>query len=149
MPLIFTGTYDELKEKLSSISGNWDENQANKKVLQFEGGVMNWFESTGTIQFQGKDKPKAKLENMVLSCLNPNHQTQVTDETVPEEGSGDVQERAKHITQEDEGIGIAYLNGRFKNSEIIIGLVSAVGTETTRVITPLKDRLTHFGYNVK
>src|SRR5690606_14206151 len=38
----------------------------------------------------------------------------------------------------------AYLNGRFEDSEIVIGLVSAVGTETTRVVTPLKDRLTHF-----
>ena len=41
-----------------------------------------------------------------------------------------------------------YLSGKFENSELIIGLVSAVGTETSRVITPLSDRLTRFGYKV-
>lgn len=70
MKSIFTGTYDELKEKLCSINGDWDETQANKKVLRIEGGVMNWYESTGTIQFQGKDEPKSKLEDMVLSVLD-------------------------------------------------------------------------------
>ncbi len=55
MKSIFTGTYVQLKEKLSSINGEWYESQPNKRVLRLNGGVMNWFESTGTIQFQGMD----------------------------------------------------------------------------------------------
>jgi len=147
MKTIFTGTFDELKEKLNSIEGDWDETQANKKVLRLDAGVMNWFESTGTIQFQGKDAPKAKLEDMVLSCLNPDYKSQVVDEPEAPSGDDDGQEDAEHLTEDSERIGAAYLNDRFENSEIIIGLVSAVGTETTRVVTPLKDRLTHFGYD--
>lgn len=146
MKTIFTGTFDELKDKLSSIHGDWDETQANKKVLRLDGGVMNWFESTGTIQFQGKDSSKAKLENLVLSCLDPNYQPQVADEPETPQEDDLVQERAEHSVEDSDRIGAAYLNDRFENSEIIIGLVSAVGTETTRVVTPLKDRLTHFGY---
>ncbi len=147
MKTIFTGTFDELKEKLNSIEGDWDEIQANKKVLRSDGGVMNWFESTGTIQFQGKDTPKAKLENMVLSCLDPDYQSQVESELETTSSDNDVKNDAEDLTEDSETIGSAYLNGRFENSEIIIGLVSAVGTETTRVVTPLKDRLTHFKYN--
>jgi hypothetical protein len=49
MKLIFKKGYEELKELLSVINGVWDESQKNKKVLRFNGGVMNWYESTGTI----------------------------------------------------------------------------------------------------
>lgn len=147
MKSIFTGTYDALKQKLSSINGEWDESQVNKKVLRLNGGVMNWFESTGTIQFQGKDEPRAKLEDLVLSCLDPNHQPKIVDEPIEVPGHDDAQGTPEDSTPDGERVGRAYLRGAFENSEIIIGLVSAVGTETTRVVTPLKDRLSHFGYN--
>lgn len=147
MKSIFTGTYSDLKEKLSSLSGDWDETQTNKKVLRLKGGVMNWFESTGTIQFQGKDEPRKYLENVVLSCLDPNHQPKVTDESKAVEQTDEDKEYDEHAEEKRESIGGSYLNGSFESSEIVIGLVSAVGTETTRVVTPLKDRLTHFGYD--
>jgi deoxycytidylate deaminase len=147
MKSIFTGTYSDLKEKLSSLSGDWDETQTNKKVLRLKGGVMNWFESTGTIQFQGKDEPRKYLENVVLSCLDPNHQPKVTDESKAVEQTDEDKEYEEHAEEKRESIGESYLNGSFESSEIVIGLVSAVGTETTRVVTPLKDRLIHFGYD--
>lgn len=149
MKTIFTGTYDELKEKLASIKGDWDDNQANKKVLRLDGGFMNWFESTGTIQFQGKDEPRVNLERMVLFCLDPNHQPETENESVAVEEIESYKDDHEHLLEGIESIGRAYLSGRFKRSEIVIGLVSAVGTETTRVVTPLKDRLRHFGYEAK
>ncbi|BES70020.1 anti-phage dCTP deaminase [Marinobacter nanhaiticus D15-8W] len=149
MKSIFTGTFDELKERLSSIGGDWDESQANKKVLRLNGGVMNWYESTGTIQFQGKDKPRAKLEDLVLSCLDPDHQPKATADPIEEGVSGEPKDSTEDSTPERGSVGRAYLDGVFENSEIVIGLVSAVGTETTRVVTPLKDRLSHFGYDAK
>jgi deoxycytidylate deaminase len=147
MKSIFTGTHDEFKEKLSSINGEWDENQANKKVLRLNGGVMNWFESTGTIQFQGKDEPRARLEDLVLACLDPTHQPKTEDEPIAEEDVDDAKDSSEDSDLESESVVRAYLNGVFENSEIVIGLVSAVGTETARVVTPLKDRLSHFGYD--
>ena len=52
-------------------------------------------------------------------------------------------------TEEFEDKAISeYLDGKFDNSELIIGIVSAVGTETAHVTTPLKNRLEQFGYNV-
>src|SRR5690606_8298327 len=41
-----------------------------------------------------------------------------------------------------------YLHDGFEDSEIVIGLVSAVGTEVQRVLTPITDRLRGFGYHV-
>ena len=148
MKLIFTKSYQELKELLSLISGEWDESQKNKKVLRLNGGVMNWYESTGTIQFQGGEEGRQYLESKVKSALSPD-EFPIVCNAIPvsvENGETDTankEELAPHdITYE-------YLSGNFDCSEIIIGIVSAVGTETTRVITPLTDRLKRFGYKVE
>jgi hypothetical protein len=145
MQLIFTEHYDQLKEKLSSIEGEWDESQPNKKVLRLNGGVMNWYESTFTIQFQGKQEPKSVLEKLVLSALNPERK-QSTEELYRKEKPESQKDKQEPITQTNQNVATKYLNDEFEDSEIIIGIVSAVGTETPRVITPLTDRLKHFGY---
>jgi len=146
MKLIFTKSYEELKEKLSAIDGDWDESQTNKKVLRFNGGIMNWYESTGTIQFQGKTENKQYLEDRVKTSLYPEeYGAEVAVEVVQEV----VEEIPQSEDQEKQDITSKYLQGNFENSEIIIGIVSAVGTEAERVITPLKNRLSRFGYNVE
>ena len=69
MKLIFKASYEELKALLSVIEGVWDDPQQNKKVLRLNGGVMNWYESTGTIYFQGVAEGKRYLESRVKSAL--------------------------------------------------------------------------------
>ena len=146
MKIIFTESYDDLQEKLSSLGGEWDDSQVNKKVFRLNGGILNWYVTTGTIQFQGQEEGKLFLESKVKSLLYPNE--------YPIE---EIEEEIISVTPDDkniddlmtENISTQYLNGEFEESEIIIGIVSAVGTEVTRVITPLKDRLSRFGYEVK
>lgn len=148
MKLIFTKSYEELKQELISIGGDWDEKQTHKKVLRLNSGIMNWYESTGTIQFQGKQKDKQYLEDRVRNSLYPEEYKAtalVTVETTPEV----VETIISSLDTEAKDITSEYLQGNFVNSEIIIGIVSAVGTETHRVITPLKDRLERFGYKVE
>lgn len=144
MKLIFTESYQKLQEKLASIAGEWDESQSGKKVLRHDGGVMNWFESTGTIQFQGKPGKKERLEHLVASALAPEldlpalpsaKPSTIESKTIPDIDSSDV--------------SIQHLQGTFADSEIVIGIVSAVGTESSRVINPLKDRLSQFGYVIE
>ena len=69
MKLIFKTSYEELKERLSVMDGVWDESQKNKKVLRLNGGVMNWYESTGTIYFQGGEEGRRYLESRVKLVL--------------------------------------------------------------------------------
>ena len=71
MKLIFRKSYEELKKHLSVVNGVWDESHTNKKVLRLNGGVMNWYESTGTIYFQGGQEGKRYLESTVKSILYP------------------------------------------------------------------------------
>lgn len=146
--LIFTKDFPQLKDALTSIGGNWDETQPTKKVLRHDGGVMNWFESTGTLQFQGKETARDTLEAKVKDLLYPQTQSPFTPETTvrfieaePKHGPP-----TAHVNNLDAA---QYLQGTFANSEVIIGIVSAVGTDATRVTRPLTDRIQRYGYKVK
>jgi len=143
--IIYTSDFSGLKDKLSGLSGEWDESQANKKVFRLSGGIMNWYESTGTIQFQGKEKDKSSLESQVKTLLYPDEYPASEVHHAPEEPR---QEESPETKKGNTKVESQYLAGMFTDSEIIIGIVSAVGTEVTRVITPLKDRLKGFGYEV-
>jgi cytidine deaminase len=146
MKVIFTGSYEELKSKLSELCGEWDDSQSNKIVFRLNNGVMSWFQSTGTLQFQGKEESKINLEGRVKALLYPN------EYSAPEPIEPKLENEEPEITSSEvptPNISSQYLNGNFENSEIVIGIVSAVGTEVTRVITPLRDRLTRFGYQVE
>jgi len=145
MKIIFTEPYDQLQEKLSSLGGEWNDSQANKKVFRLNGGILNWYVTTGTIQFQGQEEGRIVLESKVKSLLYPNEYPveEVVEDTISDSPSIQAPEASV------KNVSTLYLDGEFEGSEIIIGIVSAVGTEVTRVITPLRDRLSRFGYQVK
>jgi cytidine deaminase len=71
MNLKFTGTFEDMKNKLSSLGGEWNDDQPNKKVLRLNGGVLNWFTSTGTLQFQGRSPGLEQLQALVPHLLYP------------------------------------------------------------------------------
>jgi len=145
MALKFTGAFADLTTKLRTLGGQWDESQPNKKVLRLNGGVMNWFESTGSINFQGKDPGKATLEHEVPNLLYPDEPVTVgTPEvtiSLPESNST--------IADQTQTIERKYLTTGINEGELIIGIVSAVGTEYKTVTNTLIDRLQGFGYTAR
>lgn len=147
MALKFSGTFAEIKAKLASLNGDWDDSQPNKKVLRLSGGVMNWFESTGSINFQGKDPGKSRLEAEIPQLLYPTEAAAIAIAPVTETVKLPVVAEShapKIITIERQ-----YLTTGINEGELIIGIVSAVGTEYKRVTEPLTDRLKGFGYSVE
>lgn len=146
MSLKFTGSYEDLQGRLASLSDNWDTTQPNKKVLRLDDGIMNWFETTGSINFQGRGIGKAKLESRVPSLLYPEEpmqQEQVITAQQPELSKDTL------VVSENSSFERKYLTSGVNEGELIIGVVSAVGTESKHVIEPLKDRLQGFGYIVE
>lgn len=133
-----------LKEKLSGLGGTWDENQPNRKVFRLNGGIMNWYESTGALNFQGKEDKRFILEKKVKDILF------LGDSSVPpiRKGFNKSSGSSKAVPTVPTVVS-QYLAGEFMDSELIFGIVSAVGTETKRVTDPLVDRIQGYGYNVE
>lgn len=147
MALKFSGTFADLSSKLVTLQGEWDESQPNKKVFRLNGGVMNWFESTGSINFQGKAPGKATLESEVPKLLYPAEAESIAAPKVTTTTS-EPSSSATNPTKTDS-IERRYLTTGINEGELVIGIVSAVGTEYKRVTEPLADRLKGFGYEVK
>lgn len=148
MALKFSGSYEELQQKLSTLGGHWDDNQPNKKTLRLDAGLMNWFETTGSINFQGKGTGKDRLESEVPSLLYPT-EIAANQLTSPNSTSNLAAPPATDSPEAEISLERQYLTSGIRDGELIIGVVSAVGTETKRVTDPLKDRLKGFGYKVE
>ncbi len=73
--LKFTDDFEKLKNILQEGKGSWEESGDNKKAYRLNNRIMNWFPSTGTVQFQGKEPGKNHLEIWVNSLLSPDKDT--------------------------------------------------------------------------
>lgn len=141
----FTGTFEDLKSKLQPLSGMWDDSQPNKKVLRLDGGVLNWYESTGTINTQGKSPGKEFLDEQVPNLLYPKEfpKPSILEKTVV------IEEKNQTSPIPETSIEHLYLTNGIETSELVLGLVYSVGTESTRVIDDLRNRLSGFGYEIQ
>lgn len=144
MKLKFTGTFVELKEKLSSLGGEWNEDQHQKKILRLNGGILNWFETTGRLFVQGREPGKSQLEQESPHLLYPEEFEKTTTPVATA-----VAQPVEAAVTRPSSIEHTYLNGEFTQTEIFIGIVSAVGTESRQVLDTLSDRLRGFGYITK
>lgn len=149
MGLKFTGSYEDLQTKLSSLNGVWDDSQLNKKVLKIKDGVMNWFESTGSINFQGKGEGRVDLDSAVPALLYPLEI--IADSKLRPSVSISLPELKEAIDNDSDENSLErqYLASGINEGELVIGVISAVGTESKLVIDALKDRLTPFGYAIE
>lgn len=147
MTLKFSGAFSDLTAKLESLGGEWDKSQSNKKVFRLNGGVMNWFESTGTINFQGKIPGKTFLETEVPKLLYPGETETMAEPDVLVE----IPEANLNSSNPVQNLSVErqYLTTGINDGELVVGIVSAVGTEYRRVTDSLIERLKGFGYEVK
>jgi deoxycytidylate deaminase len=148
----FSGTIEELKNKLASLnaSGSWIEVNPNQYQFRHnEGGVMNWFPSTGSITFQGKPSGRDLLQAKVAALLHAS--AGVLPETYMPIAASE-QELLEPQSEMVESKVITLFTDadaelrNFLDSELIIGLVGAVGTDMEEVINVLVDRLKIVGY---
>lgn len=104
---------------------------------------MNWFETTGTLSFQGKEPGLSKLKQNVPNLLYP------TEFKKPSLVKENTELYKAPPPKKEKSVEQLYLTGKFSETEIVIGIVNAVGTEYRRVLEPLKDRLKGFGYHAE
>lgn len=63
----FHGNLSALKSKVAErgLIGQWSETQNAQKFATNDGGVLLWYNSTHTLQCQGKGASKAKIEELI------------------------------------------------------------------------------------
>jgi deoxycytidylate deaminase len=154
MALRFSGTTEELKTRLDSMakSGSWTEINPNQYQFRHpNGGVLNWYPSTGAINFQGQPAGRNALQAEVTALLQgkestPSSVTAPTPSLVPGTPIHTVEAVVEKKTTSYPAASASELRN-FPDSEIVIGLVGAVGTDMDVIITLLKDRLKIAGYD--
>jgi hypothetical protein len=65
---ITCGDFDALRKivELIGVSGRWAETQNHCQFRAPSGAVLNYWKTTGTINFQGSERAAAELKAMVL-----------------------------------------------------------------------------------
>jgi hypothetical protein len=123
MKLVFSKGYPELQSALAELNGSWEDNQPNKKVFRLNDGILNWYESTGTLQFQGNDPDKSELEHRVRSILFPGSVGETPIALSPVESGPTKDHPGPATVQADRNPASQFLSDNLNHSELIIGIV--------------------------
>jgi hypothetical protein len=72
MTMKFPGSFEDLKKcaERTRIDGEWQRIKNYRRYRTTTGGVLNWWKSTGTIQFQGPPAARRELERAVLRRMS-------------------------------------------------------------------------------
>ena len=83
----FFGKLDELKEQVRSCvaKGSWSEEEQKVSFHGLAGEVLNWWPTTGTLQFQGTPQKRDEFQTALLAKLGVQEQV---DETTQQPKSG-------------------------------------------------------------
>lgn len=162
MKIRFTKSFEDLRTLLAPLDGEWTVTEGPKKVLKKGSGVLNWYESTGTVQLQGKDPDKSTLLKSALQLIEgteppkDNKTEEAARSKSQQEITTDNKDPAVAVSDESKAIAIEdggrpepardFLRDSSISSELFIATVSAVGTEYRWVIECLEDRLRQFSY---
>jgi hypothetical protein len=126
--------------------GEWIEVNANQHQFRHNsGGMMNFYPTTGSVNFQGKPAGKEQLAKLVTALLEEGKLPAVEETTplISSFGAADNVTPETSISAESKQI-----LRDFSDSELVIGLVGPVGANMSEVVAVLTDRLKIVGYNV-
>ena len=69
----FNGTFQELEALITSLgyTGTWADISNGKQFRCQDGAILNWFTRTRTVQYQGAQDVRDRLELAVSDALSP------------------------------------------------------------------------------
>ncbi|WP_341962019.1 anti-phage dCTP deaminase [Pseudomonas sp. RC10] len=143
----FNGNLIELKIKLKELieAGEWKETNPNQHQFRTNNGaILNWYPSTGNINFQGKSASIELLKPLVEKLLS-------STDTISNPGKSDNHyeptETVAILAKTDTTENTYFLDNSYSDSEIVIGLVGAIGTDLDEVSRIISERLKLFKYS--
>ncbi|WP_081042086.1 anti-phage dCTP deaminase [Pseudomonas putida] len=139
----FDGSYEDLRNKLVQLDSAGVWKQLNQNQYQFRsnsGGVLSWYPTTKNFWFQGKSAAADELERLIRDILGMEEGPQ--SETV----TFAADEAIKHLSEAVFADNTSFLDDSYSDSELVIGLVGAVGTDLRIVSQLISERLKAFHY---
>lgn len=157
----FAGTLDDLIALFDNTNKpEINKEGDNKVVFRFSNrAIMNWFISTGTLQFQGPPRERGRLEEDVTAKLNGNgntiqegkeeRQTQDFNKKIPTlvpelESELETTTNSRNILLQNNEYN--FLFDKFSTGELFLGIVSPVGTPLTKITEDIINCLKAFKY---
>lgn len=142
--MYFKGTREEVKEKLDdlAVGATWrDINENQIQLRNNAGGVINWYLNTGKIVVQGRRLEIPKLTKEIKGILEQNGRPiRTANRTRDAKKPTEQKLISLDPKSEEKDYELDF------DSELVIGLVAAVGTDIDSVTKILKEKLTIFGY---
>jgi hypothetical protein len=92
MSVKYKGSFNKLKKyvRLTGIIGSWKTDGTGKHVFRSDaGGVLNWWPSSGTVNFQGAPDGRCILEILLKDQLSPENGLSVQSRIAIENDSTD------------------------------------------------------------
>jgi len=140
-----SGDFEKLKSKLLSIIDEDLWKEINKNTFQAKltnGAILNYYSSTGTLQVQGKSDIAAELETNIYNILADKQEAGNLNPAVVIPVIEKPLEEAEPDTK--------FLSDEYKDTEIVIALVGAIGVEYNQVIEIITKRLSrNFNYETR
>lgn len=142
MGLMFTGSFDELADRLSPLDGEWDEARGDQKVFRLHGGIMNWFEPSGSISFQGKSKGKSLLEEKVPALIETGEHADKLQKRIAELADA----ICADMFEREEIIAVSLLGALCGQNTFLFGPPGTAKSLISRRIACAFSRPTYFEY---
>ena len=145
--MVYEGNREQLLDAISSFSEIAEMKDVNANLVQIrtqEGLMVNWHPKQKRVHLQGKKAQVSRLDAHLSSCMSALAlQGKPIEVGSPKEGTSDKALAYKRRSAQ-EARPLEYVPDR--DSELVIALVGAVGTDLSVITTVLTERLKSFNY---
>ncbi|MCY4579088.1 MAG: nucleotide-binding protein [Chloroflexi bacterium] len=99
----FHGEFSELQVIVSELGykGQWSESNGKKAFRSEDKAILNWWPSNGTLQAQGPETPRKKLEETLAAALPGTDSTSTSSTTVADTSSPSITPKNDSVEQSE------------------------------------------------
>ncbi|MCX6343755.1 MAG: cytidine deaminase [Armatimonadetes bacterium] len=143
----FNGNFDELKIALAFTEkdGTWTDKDPEIKQFHYTNGVIINWATTGSIAVtHGSDDDRKEVRAIIECALRLHQKSNVSLGRTVKVTDDDLYTEPNKVNLTTD-----LLKNQARDSEIVIALVGAVGTELERIVDELRKRLETFNYRAE
>ena len=100
----FHGEFSELQALVSELGykGQWGESNGKKAFRSEDKAILNWWPSSGTLQAQGPETPRKKIEEALAAALSGADSTSTSSTTVADKSSPSIAQKNISVEQSEK-----------------------------------------------